>query len=268
MNNNSLPQSNSQGTEMNKYDDEMIRGLFDNFIAEGHKASVTGFKKHLNELIDSHIKHLTTRSGKTGEGEAVWRRDVKAKFSGTGAKWVFVSLQEISLTITELQSQGIDCSDYITNTEAKGAAWIRFSAPRVSNGKNCAAFEVRTGGSKLDHTKQLHYIAIDVLDEAIRPMNKTPHALGLESSSSAKAESEDVKPEDVKPEPKEKSAVTRADVVIGPNVKETDSDPFEELNEAPTSDNPEEWEAFLAAEGLADPDLEDNSDDELNDDIF
>lgn len=261
MNNDIQAQSNSQGTEMNKYDDEMIRGLFDNFIADGNKPSVTGFKKHLNELIDSHIKHLTTRSGKSGEGEADWRRELKAKFSGKGAKWVFVSLQEISLTITELQSQGIDCSNYITNTEAKGAAWIRFSAPRVSNGKNCAAFEVRTGGSKLDHTKQLHYIAIDVLDETIRPMDKTPHALGLESSSSAK-----VVTEDVKPEPEKKSAVTRADVVIGPIVKETDPDPFEELNEAPTSDNPEEWEAFLAAEGLADPEFDDY--DQLNDDIF
>ena len=263
MNNSTSTQSNTQGTEMNKYDDEMIRGLFDNFISEGNKPSVTGFKKHLNELIDSHIKHLTTRSGKSGEGEADWRRELKAKFSGKGAKWVFVSLQEISLTITELQSQGIDCSDYITNTETKGAAWIRFSAPRVSNGKNCAAFEVRTGGSKLDHTKQLHYIAIDVLDETIRPMGKTPHSLGLETISSAKD-----KVEEIKPEPKKEYAVTRADVVIGPIVKETDPEPFEELNEAPTSDNPEEWEAFLTAEGLADPDLEDDYDDDLNDDIF
>ena len=71
MNNDIQAQSNSQGTEMNKYDDEMIRGLFDNFIADGNKPSVTGFKKHLNELIDSHIKHLTTRSGKSGEANQI-----------------------------------------------------------------------------------------------------------------------------------------------------------------------------------------------------
>ena len=36
------------------------------------------------------------------------------------------------------------------------------------------------------------------------------------------------------------------------------------LNEAPQSDDPAEWEAFLAAEGLTDPEL----DDLLNDDEF
>ena len=40
-----------------------------------------------------------------------------------------------------------------------------------------------------------------------------------------------------------------------------------ELNEAPQSDDPAEWEAFLAAEGLIDPELDDFSD-MLNDDEF
>ena len=256
---------------MNKYDDEMIRGLFDNFIAEGNKASVTGFKKHLNELIDSHIKHLTTRSGKTGGGEAAWRRELKAKFSGKGAKWVYVSLSEVKQTIEQFEADGIDCDDYKAFIELKGSAWIRFSGARIFNNSNCAAFEVRTSGSKLDHPKQLHYIAIDVLDSTIQPMGKTPHSLGLETISSSKDKTEEAQPSVT-------STVTQADVVIGPIVNETEllqeitgmqfeADHEEEL-QAPTSDNPEEWEAFLSAEGLSDPELEDNFDDDLNDDIF
>ena len=262
---NNIPQTNThnQETDMPKYDDELIVSLFNNFIEDGGEPKVTSFKKHLDLLIKLKVKPMCSSKGKSSPDGSDWRSELKAKFSGKGAKWVFVSLQEISLTITELQSKDIDCSDYITNTEAKGAAWIRFSAPRVSNGKNCAAFEVRTGGSKFDHTKQLHYIAIDVLDETIRPMEATPHSLGLETINSAKD-----KTDEIKPEPAKANEVTRDDVVIGPIVKETDPEPFEELNEAPTSDNPEEWEAFLSAEGLVDPDLEDDYDDELNDDIF
>ena len=77
-------------------------------------------------------------------------------------------------------------------TEQAGFSWIRFSGPRIdSQGNQSAAFEVRTGGSKIDHPKQLHYITIDQLDETIQPLGGTPHSLKLEGQEE-KSETKDL----------------------------------------------------------------------------
>lgn len=95
-------------------------------------------------------------------------------------KWVFVSLENIQPTLTSLGEQGVDTEDYTKFIEAHGQAWIRFSGPRIDNGVKAAAFEVRTGGSTIDHPKQLHYIPLHDLDDAISFINTTPHSLKLE----------------------------------------------------------------------------------------
>ena len=157
-----------------------IQQLFHDFVNSGGDPKVTSFKRHLDKLINSEIKPLCGRSAKSADG-TTWRDELKARFSGKGAKWVLVSLGEISPTITQLEDNGVDCDDYKTFTELKGAAWIRFSGPRLdSNNQQAAAFEVRTGGSKIDHPKQLHFIPLSVLDETIRPMEGTPHSLKFE----------------------------------------------------------------------------------------
>ena len=173
-------QPNQGAANMSVYDDEMIIGLFNNFIKDGGLPKVTAFKKHLNELINVKVKPLCGSAPKSADGSD-WRSQLKTRFSGKGAKWVLVSLQEISPTITQFESEGINCDDFKTFTEAQGAAWIRFSGPRIDpNGHQAAAFEVRTGGCKIDHPKQLHFISLDVLDETIRPMEGTPHSLKFE----------------------------------------------------------------------------------------
>ena len=60
--------SNIQGDNMEtqkQYDDDMIRGLFNNFIEAGGDPKVTDFKKHLNDLIDVFVKPLCRRSAKS-----------------------------------------------------------------------------------------------------------------------------------------------------------------------------------------------------------
>ena len=168
-----------------------IQQLFHDFVNSGGDPKVTSFKRHLDKLINVEIKPLCGRSGKSADGTN-WRDDLKARFSGKGAKWVLVSLGEISETITQLEADGVDCDDYKTFTELKGAAWIRFSGPRLdSNNQQAAAFEVRTKGSKIDHPKQLHFIPLSVLDETIRPMEGTPHSLKFEVLAQPEAEEEE-----------------------------------------------------------------------------
>ena len=162
-----------------QYDDEMIVGLFNNFVNEGGEPLVTSFKKHLDDLINVHVKTLCGRSAKSSRPfpDAVnWRSEVKDRFSGRGAKWVKVTLEEITPTLEGFD----DTTDYMGWIQNAGYAWIRFAGPRVANGMNCAAFEVRTGGSTIDHPKQLHYIPVHDLDEKIEPLGSTPHAMKLE----------------------------------------------------------------------------------------
>lgn len=156
-----------------------IQTIFQQFIDNGGEPKVTAFKRHLDKLINSDIKPLCGRSGKAADGTD-WRSEVKAKFGGRGAKWVFVSLDNIRPTLNSFAEQGIDTEDYTKFIEAHGQAWIRFSGPRIDNGVKAAAFEVRTDGSTIDHPKQLHYIPLHDLDEAISFINSTPHAMKLE----------------------------------------------------------------------------------------
>ena len=220
-------------------EDSMITQLFQQFISQGGDPKVTEFKKHLNELINSEIKPLCGRSAKAADGSN-WRSKLKARFSGKGAKWVLVPINEVNPTITQFEADGIDCDSYKTFIEEKGAAWIRFAGGRLDdNGNQAAAFEVRTGGSKIDHPKQLHMIPIDVLEETIRPMEGTPHALKFEFIAGPEVEEEEAAPSD-----------------------EVETDVVEAVAE------PQDSEVEVAEPETLEEVFEDFMDDELDDDMF
>ena len=155
-----------------------IQSIFQAFVENGGEPKVTSFKRHLDKLINAEIKPLCGRSSKSGGDD--WRSELKAKFSGRGAKWVFVSLDNIRPTLDRLATEGIDIEDYDKFTQAHGQAWIRFSGGRINDGVQSAAFEVRTDGSTIDHPKQLHYVPVSELDETITFMNSTPHSMKVE----------------------------------------------------------------------------------------
>ena len=189
MENSNVQTQNQNEDTMTQQD--LIVQMFQSFLTDGGLPKVTDFKRHIDSLIKDNVKPLCFRSGKSPDGDN-WRSQLKARFSGRGAKWVIVPLKEINPTISDFESQGIDCNDYKTFVEANGAAWLRFAGPRIdSQGNQAAAFEVRTGGSKIDHPKQLHYIPVDQLDETIRPLGGTPHSLKLEGQEE-KSETKDL----------------------------------------------------------------------------
>ena len=164
-----------------------IQELFQAFINDGGEPKVTSFKRHLDQLINQEIKPLCGRSSKAGVIDD-WRSEVKARFSGRGAKWVKVSLEEIASTLEGFDLA--DCIDYRYWIDQAGYAWIRFAGPRVANGVKSAAFEVRTGGSTIDHPKQLHYIALHELDDKIESLPATPHAMRLELATTRNVDNE------------------------------------------------------------------------------
>ena len=225
--------------------DHLIEALVSHF--QDNPQGFTDYRKEVESLLKENIKPLASRSGKAGDN---WRSEVKSKFSGRGAKWVFVSLENIKPSLRVLELEGVDCSEYSKNITKLGKAWIRFSGTRINNGIKCVAFEIRTEGSTIDHPKQLHLIYVDGLDDVIETMPGTPKALKLE--------------EDSAPMPKVKKKVEINEVKIDTPTVQAIADEINDeleaevvLNEAPQSDDPAEWEAFLAAEGLTDPDLDD-----------
>ena len=246
-NNNNQPEEVSMNTT-----DSLIQALVSHF--NDNPQGFTSYRKEIESLLKDNIKPIASRSSKAGDN---WRSEIKSQFSGRGAKWVFVSLEEIEPTLVQFEADGIDCTDYRKNTTKLGKAWIRFNGPRVNDGVKSAAFEVRTEGSTIDHPRQLHMMPADTITSYIEAMPGTPKALKLEEDSAPMP----------KAKKKEKVKEVEIDTTSVQAIADEINDELEAevvLNEAPQSDDPAEWEAFLAAEGLTDPEL----DDLLNDDEF
>ena len=180
--NNKSSNSNPNTNEVLMSNENQIIELFQAFLSNGGSPKVTSFKKHLDQLISDNVKPLCVRSGKTPDGND-WRSQLKSQFSGRGAKWVQVSIDNILPTLDKFDTEDFETESYREFIETAGFAWIRFSGPRINENIQSAAFEVRTNGSKIDHPKQLHYIPVDQLDEIIKPLNGTPHSLKLESTA-------------------------------------------------------------------------------------
>jgi len=219
------------------------------------------FSREVKAIMDEHIKPLCKSSRKSADGND-WRSQLKARFANRGAKWFFVSLEQIEPTLVELEAEGIDTTSYRAHTQKLGKAWIRFKGPKLKQGSHFASFEVRTEGSTIDHPKQLHLISIDLLDELIEAMPDTPNALKLEEDSapmpSATKPSKPKTQKKTKNESKSKPESSQLDALAQEINIDIEEDT--QLSEAPQSDDPAEWQAFLEAEGLVDYDLEDHDD--------
>ena len=225
--------------------DSLIQALVSHF--NDNPQGFTSYRKEIESLLKDNIKPIASRSSKAGDD---WRSELKTKFSGRGAKWVFVSLEEIEPTLVQFEADGIDCTDYRKNTTKLGKAWIRFNGPRVNDGVKTAAFEVRTEGSTIDHPKQLHMMPADTITSYIEAMPGTPKALKLEEDSAPMPKASKPKKEKkVKAEP-----VVSELEVLSEEINLELQEP--ELSDIPESDDPADWEAFLASEGLIDEDFD------------
>lgn len=252
-------QTQVQETPMDHY--SLIENLFNDFIASGGSPKVTEFKRHIDRLIKDKIKPLCSGRGSSAVDGTSWRSVQKARFAGRGAKWQEVSNDELSLTLDRLDEEGFDTADYRSWTEEAGKSWIRYAGPRVTTGKNMAAFEVRTVGSTYDCPKSLHYILDEDLDTKLKPLAGTPHSLKLEVIATK---------EEVKSSDDPVSDETEAEVEP---LSAYELDPHDdggsawveeaEVIEPPTSDNPEDWEDFLASEGLGADQFDEEGEEEL-----
>ena len=190
---------------------------FNDHVESTGDGRFTSFDKHMKDLLKEHVKPLTARSGmKTGDGG--WRDEVKSRFSGKGMKWFKVAIEVVMPTIERLKDEGIDCDQYMKWIDRAGFAWIRYDAPRVHDGKQCAAFHVKVDGStSLASEKSLYhcYITTGSLDEVITSLGGTPHSMKLEVEEVLVSDEESVNDEVVSDEKKEEVVEIVAEEIIG-----------------------------------------------------
>ena len=163
--------------------EEMIRELFNLYLEDGGSARVTQFKPFVNKLITKEIGPLCGYSGSHSSGaDTSWRDDLKARFGGRGRKWCFVDSDYVIPYLDAFDKRGVSTHAYRAWIARFGRAWIRYTGPRIHQGKPSAAFELRTTGSTYDQPKELVYVAIDNLD-SLELLNGTPYGYQLEFES-------------------------------------------------------------------------------------
>lgn len=186
--------STPNNTEVSMTQQEMIINLFQSFTQDGGMPKITEFKKHIDQLIKTDIKPLCARSGKSADGTD-WRSVLKAQFGGRGAKWVKLDNSLLEDTLNQFDAEGLNTTIYRSHTNVAGFSWIRFNGPRINNGVQSAAFEVRLEGSTIDHPKQLHYVPVTDIDTVLTPLGGTPNSMKLEVIPSTPVATQEDAPE-------------------------------------------------------------------------
>ncbi len=171
--------TSNKGTPMTQ--EQLILSLFQLHLDNGGDPKITQFRSHLNTLLTQHIKPLTGGSGSraSSTGGKQWRDDLKAMFGGRGRKWVYTSIENVTPYLDSFDARGVDTTEYRAWITQFGRAWVRYTGPRINQGKQCAAFEIRTKGSTIDQPKELFYLPVDQLDE-LELLRGTPYSYQLE----------------------------------------------------------------------------------------
>ena len=205
------------------------------------------FKNHISKVLNNSIKPISTVS-LSNKKDNSWRIEQKQKFSGRGRQWVFVSLDEINLTLERLRSEGFDTTSYEENINREGKAWVRYSGPKLGfNNLPVASFEVRLEGST-KNSKALYYHDNNEVDKLERlPDGKTPKKLKLEEDPSNIPK--------IKINLNSTKNINNVDVLNKKTIKKKANESKDlitndVLPEPPKSNDPEVWEEFLDKEDL------------------
>lgn len=148
-------------------------------------ASHLRFRQALEDQMKVNIQSRGRTAGGSSEG-STWRDEQKNQFAGRGAKWVKLTgelFKLLNIQLNVFENLGEDVEDYRSWINQAGFAWVRYSGPRGSEAAQELAFEVRVGGSKIDHPKHLFRVTADVwetLSADRSVLGGTPFGMNLE----------------------------------------------------------------------------------------
>ena len=141
------------------------------------------------QAIEDQFKSHAPARGRTAGGSSTgsgWRSEQKAQFSGRGAKWIKLTgplMDMVKVQLGIFEKDGDDVSGYMSWINKEGYAWVRYSGPRGTEEAQELAFEVRIGGSKIDHPKHLirfTQLIWDQMEENRSVLGGTPFGMSLE----------------------------------------------------------------------------------------
>ena len=93
-------------------------------------------------------------------------------------------MEMVMLQLGIFENDGDDVEDYRSWVTKAGFAWIRYSGPRGSEDAQELAFEVRIGGSRIDHPKHLVRFTAQMWNQCEENrvvLGGTPFGLNLEN---------------------------------------------------------------------------------------
>ena len=124
------------------------------------------------QSIEDQFKANSQARARSSSGSAAkgsgWRDLQKAEFGGRGAKWIKITgtlLDLLNMQLNMFEADGDDVEDYRSWINKAGFAWVRYSGPRGTEAEPQLAFEVRIGGSKIDHPKHLFKVPANVWND-------------------------------------------------------------------------------------------------------
>ena len=194
----------SQNTELM----DALKSAIPSIVAETGDPSFARFSQAFTQVSRNELKPLfgdikasmkpekeSKSKSPRGPVDNTWREEQKQEFSGRGMQWIFMENEIVHQLLDALEENGVDVMDYREFTTSHGKSWVRYAGPRIVDGNQVAAFEVRTSGSKIPASNQFVYLDHqDVMDGGFSrlPDGKTPHQLGLEVIAQPEEESEEI----------------------------------------------------------------------------
>ena len=141
------------------------------------------------QAIEDQFKANAPARGRAAGGSSSgsgWRDLQKAEFSGRGAKWIKLEgrlLRHLKEHLDAWAEDGDDVDSYRAHIEKAGFGWVRYSGPRGTEAEPQLAFEVRIGGSRIDHPKHLlkfSQLLWDQKEDHRSILGGTPFGMNLE----------------------------------------------------------------------------------------
>ncbi len=150
------PEINSHVTNSPAFEDMMAQMV--EIYSNCPDASKIRFIQAIEDQFKANAPARGRASGGSSGGGTGWRADQKAQFSGRGAKWLMLTgplMDMVKIQLGIFEKEGDNVENYRRWIEKAGYAWVRYSGPRGTEDAQELAFEVRIGGSKIDHPKHL-----------------------------------------------------------------------------------------------------------------
>ena len=150
-------------------------------------ASKIRFIQAIEDQFKANAPARGRASGGSYGGGTGWRADQKAQFSGRGAKWIKLEgrlLRHLNEQLDAWAEDGDNVDSYKSYIEKAGFGWVRYSGPRGTESEQELAFEVRIGGSKIDHPKHLikfSQLLWDQKEDQHSVLGGTPFGMNLEA---------------------------------------------------------------------------------------